>query len=179
MGGNNPLVVITSITNKHSNAAACGRKVSQMLAPMRNGLFEGDEEKAWNADALDLSVGPERDSLDKLRTLGVSYFTLAVVVYTPPDDTWPLQYPSLTGYSKDRTYSAEELSRIRVLQESITALVVESIWDVLPDEMRDGDAVLVRLRVDLGEGWESTKIVGYAGAIRIMYGLHNEPFILK
>ena len=149
------------------------------IAPMFDGLFEGHEEKARTADDLDLSVGPQRESLDKLRALGVTGFSLAIVMYPPSDSSYPLQYPSSTGYCMDRTYSGEELVRISSLQESVTRLVLGEMWNVLPASMCDGDALLVRVCVNLGADWESTKIVGYAGAIQIMYGRHNEPFILK
>ena len=69
--------------------------------------------------------------------------------------------------------------RISSLQESVTRLVLGEMWNVLPASMCDGDALFVRVSVNLGADWESTKIVGYAGAFQIMYGLHNEPFILK
>ncbi|NQW48776.1 MAG: hypothetical protein HQ464_13535 [Planctomycetes bacterium] len=126
-------------------------------------------------DSLDYS----RKQLDELRDLGVASFTLAVVPYPAPDDHFPLHYPSSTVYRAERTYTDFDLRKVFQLQQSVSVLVVEHIWDVVPDNMDSGDALLVRVRVDLGADWESTKIVGYAGAIQIMYGRHNEPFILK
>jgi hypothetical protein len=152
------------------------------IAPTRDGLFEGHEEKAWTVaggDMLQDSIEYVRRQLDELRDLGVTSFTLGVVVYPAPDDSYPLHYPSSTVYRAERTYTDVDLRKVFQLQRSVSVLVDEHIWDVVPDNMDSGDALLVRVRVDLGADWESTKIVGYAGAIQIMYGLHNEPFILK
>lgn len=150
--------------------------------PTRDGLFEEDEEKAWTVAGDDMfqdSIEYVRRQLDELRELGVTSFTLGVVAYPAPDDSDPLHYPSSTVYRAERTYTDSDLRKVFQRQQSVSVLVVEHIWDVVPDEMDSGDALFVRVRVDLGEDWESTKIVGYAGAIQIMYGRHNEPFILK
>jgi len=125
------------------------------------------------------SIEYVRKQLDELRDLGVTSFTLAVVTYPSPDDYFPLHYPSSTVYRAERTYTDFDLRKVFRLQQSVSILVVEHIWDVVPDEMESNDALFVRVSVDLGADWESTKIVGYAGAIQIVYGLHNEPFVLK
>ena len=153
-----------------------------IVAPTFQGLFDSDQEKACKpvaSEAFQVSLDHVREQLDELRDLGVTSFALAVVAYPPGDGSCPLQYPSLTNYCGDRTYTVSDLSSVSRLQESITNLVLSHIWDVVPDRMRGGDALLVRVVVKLGDNWESTSIVGYAGAIRTMYGLRNEPFILK
>jgi len=153
-----------------------------ILVPTSRGLYEEDKKKAWTPVVSDLfrdSLEYVRKRLDDLRDLGVTSFTLAVVTYPPPNDTCPLHYPSLTQYHADRTYATYDLSKVFQLQESVSILVVEHIWDVVPVEMRSHDGLLVRVMVTLGDNWESTSIVGYAGAIRTVHGLRNEPFILK
>ena len=152
------------------------------IDPNRDGLLEGHEEKAWTVAGDDMfqdSIEYVRKQLDELRDLGVTSFTLAVVVYPAPDDSFPLHYPSSTVYRAERTYTTVDLRKVFQLQQSVSVLVVEHIWDVVPDNMDSGDALLVRVRANLGADWDSTKIVGYAGAMQIMYGSHNEPFILK
>lgn len=151
-------------------------------APIFCGLFEGDQKKAWKprvTDSFQCSLEHVREQLDALRDLGATSFRLAVVTYPPGNGSFPLQYPSLTNYRDGRTYTSADLAKVVQLQEEITKLVLSYIWDVVPGDMREGDALLVRVYVDLGDDWEATKIVGYAGALEIMYGLGNEPFILK
>lgn len=153
-----------------------------ILAPTSRGLFDGDVETAWKpflTDSFQNALDHVREQLDALRDLGVASFTLAVVTYPPDEHGCPLQYPSLTNYRDGRTYTAADLARVVQLQEAITNLVLSHIWDVMPGDMREGDALFVRVHVNLGNDWERTQIVGYAGAFRTMYGLSNEPFILK
>jgi hypothetical protein len=153
-----------------------------ILAPTSRGLFDGDVETAWKplvTDSFQDALNHVRGRLDALREMGVTSFTLAVVTYPPDEDGCPLQYPSLTNYRDGRTYTAADLVRVVQLQEAITNLVLSHIWHVMPGDMREGDVLFVRVRVNLGHDWETTQIVGYAGALRGMYGLGNEPFILK
>lgn len=145
-------------------------------------LFEKHEKEVWmapdDANFLD-SIAYVRRQLDELRELGVTSFTLAVVADIQSDSSYPLHYPSSTVYRAERTYTASDLRKVFHLQQSVSELVSEHIGDVVPENMDSGDEVFVRVRVDLGDDWDSTKIFGYAGAIKIMWGMHNEPFILK
>lgn len=153
-----------------------------IVAPTFQGLFDRDYEKAFKpaaSNAFQVSLDHVREQLDELRDLGVNSFALAVVAYPPGDGSCPLQYPSLTNYRDGRTYTVADLYRVVRLQEAITVLVLSHIWDVVPEDMARGDALLVRVVVNLGDDWESTSIVGYAGAIRTVPGRRNEPFILK
>jgi hypothetical protein len=145
-------------------------------------LFEEDEAEAWTFSAEDVqheAVRSVEGPMAELRDIGVTSLTLAVILETPPNDLFPLHYPSLTRYRDDRTYSSAQLDRVRTLQQTITVLVVEEIWGVVPDEMQCGDGLFVRVAVDLGTDWESTTIKGYAGVLKTQRDLRNVPFILK
>jgi hypothetical protein len=98
-------------------------------------LYEEDQAEAWTfstEDAQQEALKSVEGPMAELRDIGVTSFTLAVILERRSDIEFPLQYPSLTRYREDRTYSSAQLDRVFALQQTITVLVTDEIWGVVP-----------------------------------------------